>query len=239
MVPQHNQRDDRPIPPKPVVIFGATGGTGQHIVRRLLALGVRPRTISRHPEKADAAGGDVTDPASLRQAVAGAGTVIDTVGVKPGRAKETKIRAVEYDGTLNLLEALRADGFAGRLLYMSAIGTTRWSPSGMLLNLIKGNTLTWRRRSEEAVRNSGLDYTIVRAGVLTDEPGGRWPILITQHPLRMSLRHRICRADVAEVILLALTHPAARNTTFDVIWHATGDSFDAMFERLRPDRRGS
>ncbi|NLF29371.1 MAG: NAD(P)H-binding protein [Planctomycetes bacterium] len=233
--------------PQPVVVLGATGGTGQSIVRRLAAMGVRPRVVCRHPEEAqavfkdavDVVAGDVTDPPGLCRAVAGAAAVIDTVGVRPGRAKEALIRAVEYDGTVNLLQVLHDDGFTGRLLYMSALGTTRWSPSAMALNLFKGNTLKWRRRAEEAIRRSGLDYTIVRAGVLTNEPGGRWPILITQRRLRMSLRHRISRDDVAEVILLALAHPAAGRTTFDVVWHPTSEPFDAMFERLQPDRPAS
>jgi uncharacterized protein YbjT (DUF2867 family) len=61
--------------------------------------------------------------------------------------------------TLNVLAAARDAGLAGRFLYMSAIGTTKWSLLAFLLNLIKGNMLRWRRRVEEEIRRSGLDDT--------------------------------------------------------------------------------
>ena len=75
------------------------------------------------------------------------------------------------------------------------------------LNLWKGNTLVWRRRVEDEIRASGLDYTIIRAGVLLDCAGGGHVIQITQQSLPLALRFRIARADVARVLVASLDYP--------------------------------
>ena len=96
--------------------------------------------------------------------------------------------ATEFEGTRNVLAAARATGFGGRLLYMNASGVTSQSLSARFLNLWKGNTLRWRCRAEAAIRSSGLDYTIIRAGVLLNRPPGTRALLVTQRPLPLSLR---------------------------------------------------
>ena len=122
-------------------------------------------------------------------------------------------------------------------MYMSAIGSTRWSVLWFLLNLIKGNTLRWRRRAEEEIRRSGLDYAIVHAGILTDAPGGQKGIEISQSEYPMSLKYRIGRADAAEVFVQALRRPETRNTTFDAVWgKGSGPTrWEAVFAGLVPD----
>jgi uncharacterized protein YbjT (DUF2867 family) len=150
--------------------------------------------------------------------MSGVDHVVLTVGVTKRPAGERLVKATEYDGTLNVLDAARAAGLRGRFVYMSAVGTTTSSALSVLLNLIKGNTLRWRRRAEERIRASGLAYTIVHAGILRDAPAGRRPVEIGQRGYPMALRYRIGRADVADVIVRALRHPRAANTTFDAVW---------------------
>lgn len=127
----------------------------------------------------------------------------------------------------------------GRFLYMTAIGVTRHSISSIALNLIKGNTLVWRRRAEERIRSSGLDYTIIRCGVLRNAPAGAHAIDVSQRDHPMALWYRIGRADAAEVFVQALQHPATRRTTFDAVWSRSRSrtDWDALFSRLRPDAR--
>ena len=98
-----------------------------------------------------------------------------------------------------------------------------------------GQVLTWKLKGEDVLRASGLAYTIVRPGGLTNEPGGQSALVIDQGD---RLNGMISRADVAEVCVQALQQPNARNTTFEVV-QAQGapvDDWAALFATLRPDR---
>jgi uncharacterized protein YbjT (DUF2867 family) len=120
---------------------------------------------------------------------------------------------------------------------MTAIGVTRHSMASIALNLIKGRTLVWRRRAEDEIRCSRSDYTIIRCGVLRNEPAGRHAIEISQRNSPMAFWRRIGRADAAEVFVQALQHPATRRKTFDAAWSrgAGPSDWDDLFSRLRPD----
>ncbi len=228
-----------------VLVIGATRGTGHHIVRLLLRDGYRVRVLARNEARARASVsdaveivvGDVTKPETLPAAFPGVDHVILTVGVTQRPASEALVKPTVYDGTLHVLAAAHDAGLGGRFMYMSALGTTKWSLLAFLLNLIKGNTLRWRRRVEEEIRRSGLDYTIVHAGILTDAPAGRRGIRIGQEELPMSWRYRISREDVAEVFVRALRDPRTRNTTFDAVWSRgeAPNDWDGLFARLAPD----
>lgn len=231
-------------PGERVLVIGATQGTGAHIAERLLRDGYEVRVLARSAAKArsrfgvtvDVVVGDVTQPESLPGAFSGVDHLILTAAVTQRPAPERMVKAVVYDGTLHLLEAARRAGLRGRFMYMSALGTTRASLLSFGLNLIKGNTLHWRRKAEAEIRGSGFDYTIVHAGILNDAPAGRRAIEIGQKELRMSPKYRISREDVAEVFVQALRRPATRDTTFDAVWgrgEATGD-WDALFAGLVP-----
>lgn len=227
--------------PGRVLVIGATRGTGMHVVRRLLRDGYAVRVLARTPAKAAAlfggrvevVQGDLTRPETLEPAIRGAGHVVLTAGVTKRPAPERLVKATEYDGTINVIRAARAAGLRGRLVYMGAIGTVRRSVLSFLLDLIKGNTLRWRRRAEEEIRRSGLDYTILHAGILSDGPAGRRAIRITPDPLPMRPWYRVGREDVAEVIVQSLREGRARNATFDVVWgHGPPPGRQAVF----PDR---
>ncbi len=227
-----------------VLVIGATRGTGYLIAKRLLEEGYRVRVLARNGVQArelfggqaEVVVGDVTKPETLVPAVAGVDHIVFTAGVTRRPAPEAQVKAVVHDGVLNTLAAAKAAGFTGRFLLMGAIGTTRGSLLSFLLNLIKGKTLHWRKRAEEAVRRSGLDYTIIHAGILTNGPGGG-AVEIGQRHLPMRPWYRISRADAAEVFVQALKHPATRNTTFDAI--SSRDDrirgWDERFRHLHPD----
>jgi uncharacterized protein YbjT (DUF2867 family) len=230
---------------KRILIIGGTRGTGQLITRRLADDGFHLRLLAHNAERARAqfdrsveiVRGDVTDPRTLAPAIADMDHLIYTAGVTKRPAAEAIIRATEFDGVLNTIAAAREIGFSGRFLLMGAIGTTRTSLISSLLNFIKGNTLQWRRRAERALRDSGLEYTIIHAGILVDGPAGARPIEVSQHHYPMRWRHRISRADAAEVFARALLHPSARNATFDAVWARDGriPELERQFEELQPD----
>ncbi|MGH7693407.1 MAG: NAD(P)H-binding protein, partial [Gemmatimonadaceae bacterium] len=196
-----------------VLVFGGSRGTGLLIAQRLLRDGVAVRVLARNPTEARArlgpsceiVAGDLTQPETLPRPIEGVTHVVFTAGRRSGRpTSEKNIRDTEYLGVVNTLEAAREVGFSGRFLYMTSSGVTSRSFWAWALNIYKGNTLLWRRRAEEAIRASDVDYTVIRAGFLLNRPGGHRAILITQKDLPLSLlRYRIAREDVAETFVAA------------------------------------
>jgi uncharacterized protein YbjT (DUF2867 family) len=197
--------------------------------------------LKRVGPHAEIVAGDITRKQTLVPAFAGTSHVIFTAGVRSGRfARESVVRATEYDGVLNTIEAARAHNFRGRFVYMTSIGVTRQSLFVTGLNIWKGNTILWRRRAEDAIRSSGLDYTIVRAAFLLNRPPHQRAICVRQAESALTLHECIARADVAEALVAAVYHPDASRTTLEVKWDRgprQQSSWPELLNGLRPDQR--
>jgi hypothetical protein len=128
------------------------------------------------------------------------------------------VKKTEYEGIVSTLAAAQAQGFMGRFVYMTSIGTTEPSLFATSLNIWKGNTLVWRRHAEEAIRSSGVDYTVVRSAFLLNRPAGHHEICLTQRDRPLNLREVISRSDVAEALVTALFDSHASRATFEVSW---------------------
>jgi uncharacterized protein YbjT (DUF2867 family) len=229
-----------------VLVIGGTRRTGLLTAQLLLQRGHRVRVLARDPAEAaprlnpaiELVAGDITKPDTLGPAVRGASAIVFTAGVHSGRiARESLVRATDYQGVLNTLAAARETGFGGRFLYMNSIGVTTPSVAASLLNFLKRNTLIWRRRVEEKIRASGLDYTIIRVGFLMKGPSGQRPVEVSQGALPLAPRHRIARADVAEAFAAAVQHPRASRATFEIVWGkgGSGGDWSERLSRLQPD----
>ena len=212
---------------EPVLVIGGTRGTGFLIARVLHQKGTAVRVLARDPARAalrlgpgiQVVFGDITRKATLPAAVTGARHIVFTAGCRSGRpVAEAQVKATEYEGVLNTLASAREAGFAGRLLYMTSSAVRARSFWTLALNVYKGNTLVWRRRAEDEIRASGLEYTIIRTGMLTNSPGGSREVELTQRALPLSPRYRIARADVAAAFVAALDHPHAARATFEIAW---------------------
>jgi len=228
-----------------VLVIGGTRGTGYLIVNLLPRDGYRVRTLARKGADAkeklgpavEIVEGDITKLESLPGAMQDVDHIIFTAGVTQRPADEPLVRATNYEGVKNTLAAARDAGFNGRFLYMTTLGVTKSSPAAALLNLVIRNTTKWRKLAEDDIRRSGLDYTVIRAGILTNSPGGQRAIEVSQDDYPLAFNNRISRADVAEVFVQALKHPITRRTTFDVVW-ARGSQrkgWDTLFGQLKPD----
>ena len=155
------------------MVIGATQGTGYQIVNLLLRDGYQVRALARNEAKAKAklssaveiVRGDITKLNTLPSAMKDVDHIIFTAGVTQHPASEQVIIATESQGVKNTLAAARNAGFSGRFLYMTSIGVSKSSLGAMLLNLVKGNTLKWRKLAEDEIRRR-FDYTIIRAGFL-------------------------------------------------------------------------
>jgi uncharacterized protein YbjT (DUF2867 family) len=231
-----------------VLVIGGTRGAGLLIARLLRERGYRVRVLARDLARASAelgssfevVAGDLTKADTLPPAVADVDHIIFTAGAPSGRyALESQVRATDYQGVVDTLAAARQAGLAGRFVYLNSIGIATPSLAGTLVNLLKRNTLVWRRRVEDDIRASGLDYTIIRVGFLLNRRGGEHAVIVCQDALPLAPRHRIARADVAEAFVEAMQHPRASRATLEIVWGKgpRQESWSSLFEKLKPDQR--
>lgn len=235
--PQASRDAGRPV----VLVAGATGGTGHAVVETALKRGFPVRVLVRDAEKArtlfgervEYAVGDVRQPRSLRGAVRGVRYVVSALGAGSGaRDPENSPEHVDYAGVKALAEAAKAGGVEHFVL-TSSMGVTH--PDHQL-NRILDNVLQWKLKGEDAVRASGLNYTIVRPGGLTNEPGGREGIRILQGD-PPDVVGRISRADLAEVLVGVIGREEAYRKTFEVIGDpdARGADWISLLGGLKSD----
>lgn len=202
-----------------VLVAGATGRTGTHVVAQLLESGYRVRALTRDAERGTQAlpagveliEGDVREPQSLAGAVREARYVISAVGSNSRRDPANTPEAVDYRGIKALVEASLKAGVE-QFILVSSMGT------GFVqhpLNRLLDNILLWKALGENSLRYSGLAYTIVRPGGLTDETGGRQGIRIGA--ARSLQGGSIPRADVAAVCVNALGNTAAVGKTVEIV----------------------
>jgi uncharacterized protein YbjT (DUF2867 family) len=229
-----------------ILVVGGTSGTGLLIAKRLFREAYSVRVLARDPDRAahslengiEIVRGDLTRPETLFPTVDGVDQIVFTAGAPSRRyAPERLVRQTDYQGVLDTLAAARQARFQGRFLYMNSIGMKTRSVSAWLINLLKRNTLVWRRKVEEELRASGVNYTIIRVGFLTNRPGGRNRIRIGQDELPLSPRHKIAREDVAEAFLRALRDPNTSRRTFEIVAgrEAGPTNWEECFARLAPD----
>ncbi|HBB35091.1 MAG TPA: NAD(P)-dependent oxidoreductase [Cyanobacteria bacterium UBA8803] len=229
--------------PLQVLVTGATGRTGSLVVQKLQQLPDRftVRGFARSCEKVEqlfgtTAGfyfGDIRDRAALTLALEGCQALViltsaipQPQGVpQPGQrpsfifAPSETPEAIDYQGQINQIEAAKAAGVNHIVLVGSMGGTDENHPLNRLGN---GNILIWKRKAEQYLINSGINYTIIRAGGLLDQPGGKRELLIGQDDSLLTnppegISPSIPRADVAELVVQALLEPDARNKAFDAI----------------------
>lgn len=217
-----------------VVVFGATGRTGLQVVLQLLHTGHSVRAFVRDVTGARTTlgddpkliVGDVTVPETIPAAFGDAELVVCTIGSRAttgGGVPET----IDYQGVVNVVDAA-LEANVKHLVLVSSIGATQ--PDHPINKY--GQVLTWKLRSEDHLRQSGLGYTIVRPGGLIDEGSSR-----VQFGQGDQISGRISRADVARVVLASLGNEAALGKTFEII-SEPGElrtNFDDVFQSLQAD----
>lgn len=231
---------DLPAVPRTVLVAGATGQTGQLVVKELRAEGFVIRALVRDADKARATlgedvelmVGDVKDPASLAPAMRGVDAVISTIGARGAKGPDSP-EGIDYGGVRNLADAAAA-ARVQQFVLVSSRGATQEDNT---LNRMFGNVLIWKLKGEDAVRASGVPYTVIRPGGLINVPGGDKAIILEQGDpvVRDST---IARADLARICVAALQYPDARNRTFETssVPGSADTDWRALFAALVPDR---
>ena len=193
-----------------VLVLGATGGTGRHVVEQAAAMELAVTALVRIPGKLTVTGpalrvvvGDIrSDSPAVRSAFAGQDAVISALGVGQSFASHGLMAAA-----VPLIVAAMREHGVRRLVVMSAFGVgPTWQDTPLLPRLF-GKTLLRdiyadKAAGEAVIKASGLDWTIVYPAGLTNGPAtGRVRI---GERLKLSGFPRVSRANVAAVLLRQL-----------------------------------
>jgi uncharacterized protein YbjT (DUF2867 family) len=150
-----------------ILITGATGYIGRHLVARLVAQGERPRCLVRdinrakrilHTDKVELVNGATTSPDSLDAAVQGVDTIIHAAFLTADNKQSAgnEYEKTNVQGTANLIKsAKKAD--VKRIIEISGLGTKPDKP---------GSYMQGRYLSEKMLKESGLDWIIIQPSVL-------------------------------------------------------------------------
>jgi putative NADH-flavin reductase len=209
-----------------LTIVAATGGIGRHLLDQALAAGHDVTAVVRNPESLPGRARVSTvpdlataDPAVLEPAVAGADAVLSGLG--PRSRGDAGIAA---RGTRAVVQAMRATGVRRVVVVSAAPISTVASPGrphpprhdpgeGFVTRHLTTPLLRAALRDvyadlalmEDVMRDSGLDWTVVRPPRLTDGPLTGAYRTADGHNLRRGLL--VSRADVAHLMLASLDHP--------------------------------
>ncbi|MCT9096606.1 SDR family oxidoreductase [Haloarchaeobius sp. HME9146] len=206
-----------------VLVAGASGGTGRELLDVLLDAGIRVRALTRSPQTVETLRiqgadevvvGDLLYPDDAAMAVEGVDAVVCAVGTAPGPKLFFGGDLVDGEGVINLVDAA-AEAGVERFVYESSIGVGTSEPKMPFpFRLLLGRVLDAKDRSERHLRQSGLAYTILRPGGLTNAPA-RGDVLVGEGGDTVS--GTIPRRDVAEIMAAALFTPESENRTFEIV----------------------
>ncbi len=150
-----------------ILITGATGYIGRHLVSRLVSQGERPRCLVRDTQRAasilpadkvDFVQGNTTQPDSPGAAMHGVDTVVHAAFLTADRKQSAgnHYQETNVQGTANVIKAAQ-DAGVKRIIEMSGLGTKPDKP---------GSYMQGRYLAEKMLKESGLDWTIIQPSVL-------------------------------------------------------------------------
>jgi uncharacterized protein YbjT (DUF2867 family) len=157
-----------------VAIAGGHGKIARRLTRLLKRNGDEVVSLIRNPDQADdvrAEGGEPVvvdlekdDADKVAEAIDGADVVVFAAGAGPGSGAERK-ETMDYGGAVKLIDAAKQQD-VGHYVMVSSIGADRNARDGQMAPYLRA-----KGKADEALRASGLPYTIIRPGGLTEDPG--------------------------------------------------------------------
>lgn len=225
-----------------ILITGANGYIGRHLVAQLVEQGERPRCLVRDlqraaqalpAEKIELVQGDTTKPATLEAAVQSIDTIVHaafmTADLKESAGNH--YATTNVDGTANLIDAAKAAGVK-RIIELSGLGTKPDRP---------GSYMQGRYEAEQMLITSGLNWTIIRPSILfgKDAPfiKGLTDLIRTAPVVPLIgggkiLFQPIAVEDVVSVIIKVLADPTGTNGKIYTIGGPAYYSFTQMINEL-------
>jgi uncharacterized protein YbjT (DUF2867 family) len=202
-----------------VAIAGGHGKIAMLLGGLLVGRGDSVRGLIRNPDQEEdlrAVGiepvlCDLERDGDVAAAVRGSDAVVFAAGAGPGSGDARK-STMDRGGAVKLIDAAKAEGIS-RYLIVSSMGAEKAPEDGAEGF---GAYLRAKFEADEALRASGLDYTVVRPGGLTDDPGTGLVTIAED-----TGRGQIPRADVAAVLAACLDTPGTIGKSFDLITGTT------------------
>ncbi len=192
-----------------VAVLGATGRTGRIFVQEAVRRGHIVKALVRNidakkdfPQGVNVIQGDATDESSLQQLIEGADVVVSLLGQAKGSSSDIKVKSTRLS-----LSIMQRKGVKRFLRLASApFGVTGEGdePTGGqrlmtgLVKLFAGSLVNDERKASEDVRHSSVEWTLVRAPILTDTP---YPGKYQVGSLGRKSGRRVSRATIAQFIL--------------------------------------
>ncbi|HZC18511.1 MAG TPA: SDR family oxidoreductase, partial [Rubrobacteraceae bacterium] len=206
------------MPAMRVLVAGANGKTARSLVSMLVEDGHEVRGLVRKEEQLPEVEQDGAEPVlvdleeeeaegAVGRAVEGCDAIVFAAGAGPGSGAARK-ETMDYGGAVKLIEAAERHGVR-RYLMLSAMGAADPESGSEEMRPY----LSAKARADERLQSSGLDYTIIRPGSLTNEPGtGR----IDAAP-SLGRRGEISREDVAAIFAVTLEAENTFGKTFEAL----------------------
>jgi putative NADH-flavin reductase len=206
-----------------VLIIGASRGIGLEAVRAALCAGHSVRALARSAASIpiqevnlDKVSGNALDRDTIRNALQNVDVVIQTLGVDVSPRAIFEGTTLFSESTRILVDAMKAAGLK-RLIAVTGLGAGDSGGHGGLLYdavifpLLLKRVYDDKDVQEWIIRSSGLDWTIVRPGLLTNGPAtGRYRVLTASKDWRFGA---ISRADVADFLVQLINDRALIGTT--------------------------
>ena len=206
-----------------LVVFGATGGTGKQVVAAALAADHDVVAVARRPEaittthaRLRVVKGDVLDGASVSAAITGADAVLSAIGPSNDKQPGTVIS----EGVVHIVAACTTASVR-RLVFESGImvgegrGLSLFNRTALgLFRRLNGALAADKRIAEQTIRDSALDWVIVRPVSLDDSPAtGDYK---TGVDIRLRLAKKLSHADVADFMIKAASDASVVRTIQDI-----------------------
>ena len=236
----------------PILITGGAGSVGRSLVTRCRADGYNVRVFDlpvcdftglEGEPGIEVVQGDITQMATVAQAVQGVSAVMHLAAILPPASERNRERtlAINVDGTMNIIRALEANAREAVLVFSSSVSTygdttsetppVRVTHPQIALDIYAESKIA----SERLVRQAQLPTVVLRiAGIAVpalQEPPPVWPFTAEQ---RLEMVHR---EDVVTALYKALITPAAQGKTLNIAggatWQTSGRQYVAdLYEIL-------
>ncbi len=230
----------------PILLTGGAGSVGRRLVARCRADGHVARVFDlplcdftglEGEVGIEVVKGDITDPATVQQAVKGVSAVLHLAALLPPASEASRERtfAINVQGTVNIMQAMESEAQDAVLVFSSSVSTygdtTAEAPPirpdhpQTALDLYAESKIA----GEQRIRDASVDAVILRIAGITvpalQEPPEVWPFTADQ---RLEMVHR---DDVVMALYKALLTPEARGQTLNIAggltWQTTGRQYVA------------
>jgi len=228
-----------------VLVAGASGKTGRHVLEVLDRRGYEPLALTRSSERAnhfhsrgvESIAGDLLVARDARRAVRTADAAITCVGSSPVQVLRGQVPGGGpdrfVDGAGNAALARAADGAGLEALVMTSslgVGGDRGSWMASLFGIAIEPVVAAKARGERAIREADLDHVVVRPGALLDRLSPLAVGEVRTAPAGTGVWGLLDRRTLAELLVAALSTPGARNETIEVTRNPFGSPDARTFD---------